>query len=84
MAGEKFMPITPKALGDHRVQTDMFRSLVPSHADFLKPKKDSPLASGGAAKTEHGLPTYVGAVPPDDVARWGWQKTWDARHKPEK
>jgi hypothetical protein len=44
--------------------------------NFLRPAKDSPLASGGAGGE---LPTYVGAVPPEGVETWDWQKTWNAR-----
>jgi serine/threonine protein kinase len=44
--------------------------------NFLRPAKDSPLAGGGAGGD---LPTYVGAVPPEGVEPWDWQKTWDAR-----
>jgi hypothetical protein len=44
--------------------------------NFLRPAKGSPLVSGGAGGD---LPTYVGAVPPEGVEPWDWQKTWDAR-----
>jgi hypothetical protein len=44
--------------------------------DFLRPAKDSPLASAGAGKTDPSLPSYVGAVPPEGVAPWDWQRTW--------
>jgi hypothetical protein len=42
---------------------------------FLRPPKDSPLATGGAGG---GLPSYVGAVPPEEVEPWDWEKTWKA------
>jgi nitrous oxidase accessory protein NosD len=51
-------------------------SLTSSQANFLRPAKDSPLAKGGAGGD---LPNYVGAVPPEGVEPWDWQKTWDAR-----
>jgi hypothetical protein len=44
--------------------------------NFLRPAKDSPLAAGGAGGE---LPTYVGAVPPEGVEPWDWDKTWNAR-----
>jgi hypothetical protein len=44
--------------------------------NFLRPAKNSKLASEGAGGD---LPTYVGAVPPEGVEPWDWQKTWDAR-----
>ncbi len=45
--------------------------------NFLRPPKDSPLARGGAGETDPSLPVYVGAVPPEGVQPWDWQKTWD-------
>jgi serine/threonine protein kinase len=47
-------------------------------ADFLQPAKESPLATGGAGVTDSALPAYVGAVPPEGVERWDWDKTWKA------
>jgi hypothetical protein len=46
--------------------------------DFLRPPKDSPLARGGAGVTDPSLPAYVGAVPPEGVEPWDWDKTWSA------
>src|SRR5262249_33152416 len=46
------------------------------HPDFFRPVKDSPLATGGAGGD---LPTYVGAIPPEGVEPWDWDKTWKAR-----
>jgi serine/threonine-protein kinase len=43
---------------------------------FLRPTAVSPLANGGAGGD---LPRYVGAVPPQDLQPWEWQKVWDAR-----
>jgi hypothetical protein len=48
----------------------------PQSSDFLRVAKDSPLAGGGAGGD---LPTYVGAVPPEGLGPWDWQKTWNAR-----
>jgi len=45
-----------------------------SDADFLKLAKDSPLAKGGV--NDGSLPAYVGAVPPEGVEPWDWDKTW--------
>ncbi len=50
-------------------------SREPAHADFMRPPKDSPLATAGAGGD---LPAYVGAVPPDGAPLWNWQWTWDA------
>jgi hypothetical protein len=48
-----------------------------SHPEFLRPPKDSLLATEGAGKSDISLPAYVGAVPPNGVPPWDWQKTWD-------
>ncbi|HYT91428.1 MAG TPA: hypothetical protein VEL76_22130 [Gemmataceae bacterium] len=45
-------------------------------AKFLRPAKNSPLASKGAGGD---LPSYVGAVPPEGVEAWDWDRTWKAR-----
>jgi hypothetical protein len=55
-------------------------SRTPIDVNFLRPAKDSPLASAGAGKEDTSLPTYVGAVPPEGGKPWDWQTTWDARH----
>ena len=48
----------------------------PKDIDFLRPKKSSPLATRGAGGD---LPSYVGALPPEGVQRWDWEKTWKAQ-----
>jgi hypothetical protein len=48
----------------------------PADSNFLRPAKNSPLATGGAGGD---LPVYVGAVPPEGVEPWDWDKTWNAR-----
>jgi hypothetical protein len=58
-------------------------SRKPGDPNFLRPAKDSPLASGGAggrkaAASDPPLPAYVGAVPPEGVEPWDWDKTWRA------
>jgi hypothetical protein len=53
-------------------------SYKPYDPDFLRPPKDSPLATGGAGVTDSALPAYVGAVPPEGVEPWNWEKTWKA------
>ncbi len=39
-------------------------------ADYLRPPADSPLATSGIGA--EGLPSYVGAVPPEGVEPWEW------------
>jgi hypothetical protein len=47
-------------------------------ANFLRPSKDSPLATAGAGVDDPALPPYIGAVPPEGVEPWDWDKTWKA------
>jgi hypothetical protein len=58
-------------------------TLDSKHSDFFRPTQNSELAKGGAGGD---LPSYVGAVPPEGVKQWDWQKTWNARMRksPEK
>jgi serine/threonine protein kinase len=48
----------------------------PDSPGFLRPAKNSPLATAGAGHTAPSLPTYVGALPPPGVPRWDWWRTW--------
>jgi hypothetical protein len=72
----------PSRPDDHLQVPIKVLSRKPGDPDFLRPAKDSPLASGGAgARTRPNdppLPAYVGAVPPEGVETWDWNKTWNA------
>jgi hypothetical protein len=48
----------------------------PRSPDFLRPKKGSPLATQGAGQVDPTLPSYVGAVPPEGVEPWDWERAW--------
>jgi serine/threonine protein kinase/nitrous oxidase accessory protein NosD len=62
--------------------TDVLRERIallstdPLDPDFLRPAKDSPLATAGVGG---GLPKYVGAIPPEGVEPWDWNQTWKAQ-----
>ena len=47
-------------------------------ANFLRPDKGSPAATKGAGQTDPWLPSYVGALPPEGVEPWDWDRTWRA------
>ncbi len=68
----------PAAPDDVRKDRIDLLSRDPHAADFLRPAKDSPLATGGAGGD---LPAYVGAVPPKGLPAWDWERTWKAREK---
>jgi hypothetical protein len=65
----------PLGLNDHAQIPIEVLSRTLGHPNFLRPTKDSPLAKGGAGGS---LPAYVGAVPPEGVPPWDWDKTWKA------
>jgi len=58
-------------------------SRLDKNPGFVRPEKDSPLATAGAGgpnanPVDNSLPPYVGAVPPQGVEPWDWDKTWKA------
>jgi hypothetical protein len=53
----------------------------PKSPDFLRPAKNSPLATAGAGNEDPSLPRYVGALPPPGTEPWDWDRTWQARAK---
>jgi hypothetical protein len=74
-AADVWIPARP----NDRLQVPLeVRSREPGHPNFLRPPKDSPLANGGAGVDDPALPRYVGAVPPEGVPPWDWDKTWKA------
>jgi hypothetical protein len=68
----KWIPPSPT---DHLQVPIEILSHTPDDPNYLRPAKDSPLATGGAGGS---LPAYVGAVPPEGVRPWDWDKTWKA------
>jgi hypothetical protein len=48
----------------------------PKSPNFLRPDKDSPLATAGAGIIDPSLPRYVGAFPPEGTERWDWDRAW--------
>jgi serine/threonine protein kinase len=72
--------IPPSSTDELRERIDLL-STDPKDPHFLQPAKDSPLATGGAGGD---LPAYVGAVPPEGVALWDWDRTWKAQKVAQK
>jgi hypothetical protein len=70
---EHWIPLSPT---DHQLAPNGVLSKKPGDPNFLRPAKDSQLATSGAGVTDPSLPAYVGAVPPEGVEPWDWQKTW--------
>ncbi len=76
LGGNEARFIIPLATNDKKLQAIDMPATGHSDPNFLRPAKHSPLATGGAGGD---LPTYVGAVPPEGVEPWDWNKTWNAR-----
>jgi serine/threonine protein kinase len=66
----------PLAKDDRKLDPFWLVSSMPTDPDFLRPKAGLDLAKGGAGGD---LPSYVGALPPEGVQAWNWQKTWNER-----
>jgi hypothetical protein len=68
-SGDWILPTNDKVVAAIELMSD-----DPQSADFLRPMKDSPLATGGGE-----LAAYVGAVPPEGIEPWDCHKTWKLR-----
>jgi len=73
LAGGRAELRIPLAPTDERLKMPDRLSHDASDPAYLRPAADSPLAKGGAGGD---LPSYVGAVPPEGVEPWKWEKTW--------
>jgi hypothetical protein len=69
------LPLSPE---DGRFKREELLSVAASELDRVRPAKDSPLATQGAGAV-YDLPTYIGALPPEGVPPWDWDRTWLGR-----
>jgi serine/threonine protein kinase/nitrous oxidase accessory protein NosD len=53
-------------------------SMDEEHPDQVRPGKDSRLATAGAGRNDPVLPKYIGALTPEGVQPWDWDRTWRA------
>src|SRR4029078_12747182 len=51
---------------------------APDDVNFLRPAKDSALATKGAGQTDPWRPSYGGALRPEGVEPGDWNRTWKA------
>jgi hypothetical protein len=54
-------------------------SIDEEHPDQVRPGKASRLAGSGAGRNDPELPRYIGALPPEGVEPWDWDRTWRVR-----
>jgi hypothetical protein len=66
--------VPPGKLDEVRKKIDVERDA--GKPDYLRPKPGSPLATQGAGQVDPTLPSYVGAVPPEGVDPWDWDRAW--------
>jgi hypothetical protein len=66
----------PPGESDRLQEPILVQSRDPADPGFLRPAKDSPLASAGVGGD---LPVHVGAAQPEGTDAWDWQKTWEAQ-----
>src|SRR5262249_38740460 len=69
----------PLALEDRKLNLAELVSRDPDKPDLIRPVLGSSLATQGAGTEDPSLPVYVGALPPEGVPHWDWDKTWRAR-----
>jgi nitrous oxidase accessory protein NosD len=73
--GKGWIPADPKK-GDVLTEKIDGVNRDPKSPDFLRPAKDSPLATAGAGAEDPSLPRYVGALPPEGAEPWDWDRAW--------
>jgi hypothetical protein len=66
----------PLAPDDKLLDRVAVLSRDPTQANYLRPAPDWPPAKEGAGLQDRTLPTYAGAVPPEGVESWDWDRTW--------
>jgi nitrous oxidase accessory protein NosD len=79
LSGENESMRLPPEPTDQQFDKPPLVSLKPTDPGFFRPVKDSPLCSKGAGTVDPTLPVYIGAVPPEGVPAWDWDRTWQAR-----
>jgi hypothetical protein len=64
------------APGPNDVRRDEIKGVNrdPKSPDYLRPDPQSKLAAGGAGDEDPSLPRYVGALPPQGMEPWDWER----------
>jgi hypothetical protein len=71
--GDGWIPPGPKDVRKERIE-GIARD--PQSPRFMRPTRDAVLSDEGAGREDPSLPIYVGALPPEGVAAWDWNRTW--------
>jgi hypothetical protein len=79
-SGQGWLPPTDRDVHKERLD-DVERD--PRSPHFLRPVPGSPLAAEGAGHEDPALPCYVGALPPEGVEPWDWDRAWPAPARPD-
>jgi hypothetical protein len=71
----------PLGPNDKQISTPRFVNRKADNPDYLRPAQGEAWAKDGAGDFDGALPPYVGAVPPEGVPPWDWDRTWRSRMK---
>jgi serine/threonine protein kinase len=71
----------PSAEEDERLNRSDLAAVSGDDLDRVRPARGSPLTNGGAGAKDTDLPAYIGALAPEGVDPWDWDRTWRARMK---
>jgi hypothetical protein len=74
----KDSPLAWSGAGGHAVPSARIAALVGQAAGVANPWMACCVVAQPISQPDHALPAYVGAVPPDGVEPWNWDKTWRA------
>jgi hypothetical protein len=71
----------PSAEEDERLNRSDLAAVSGDDLDRVRPARGSPLTDGGAGARDIDLPAYIGALAPEGVDPWDWDRSWRARAK---
>jgi hypothetical protein len=82
LSGSRIVLQIPQTDADRRLAEADLVSTDTQTLERIRPVPGSPLATFGSG-SDPALPAYVGAMPPEGVAPWDWERTWRLWMKPK-
>jgi hypothetical protein len=80
-SGTATLGVFPLGPHDKEIKGPKFVTRTVDDPDCMRPAKGEAWARDGAGQFNGALPTYVGAVPPEGMPVWDWDRTWRSRRK---
>jgi hypothetical protein len=74
----KGSPLAWSGAGGHTLPAARIASAVGQAGSLTNPWMAGWAVPQAMSQPDPSLPAYVGAVPPEGVAPWDWEKTWSA------